>query len=420
MHAGQPSLLLGTPEAQEHFPIDSLPALFRDAGHTPRLVYLNTAGIPLRDPLSTIDIPLVIWRRTQAWTPRSTSLAIEWLHTWLSKGLDPVDAFHQITSQGNRLTTCSDSATIALRRAYRTWGTQRHARTHRSGEPLHYLDRDEPKALIARHMRELAESPAQRVLAIVAYAEPGNRVADLGDQLRRELRRQGEKLFAIKQRLLTFPELRHQLHIDLPSLMEQDLQREPGERIHHLLRRHAPTVRGRTRRVLWLDWGVCGKGLEQAALHKSQLCAWLRFCSQHLAASCPDDIRIITYIALETKKPEKVERILDAQLDEPWALHAAFAIDKLRPTRVNKSHLLKYLRNHTDCDANIHLELAALLLEATNGDLPALSSSSIPRPRAEPGTIWSASCAASWASTRSPTPMMTTSSNPEPSPCLPC
>ncbi|MEM9492587.1 MAG: hypothetical protein AAGC55_25790, partial [Myxococcota bacterium] len=315
-HAGQPCMVLDGADGPEPVEMHKLVKLLRD--HRPRLVYLNTGGVALTDPLGQAEIPLVIWRRTSGWSPDSAPLAIAWLQRWLldsgPSNRDPVDAFHECCAQLG-ITQSGEAATAIVRSHYDTWTTVARASKRTYVAPVKALDRDEPKALIAKHVGELARSESQRVLAIVAHAEHGNRLADLWDQMRYYLNHQGERVFAINWKTVTFPELvsdRAQLAIDLPVFLDQDLDRQPGERIDAMLRRHAPPfVRGEARRVLWLNWGVLRrperKGKDKTKTEKplsikAALTEWLTFVSTSLVTDCPDDVRIVAYVARETPK----------------------------------------------------------------------------------------------------------------------
>ncbi|MEM9489651.1 MAG: CHAT domain-containing protein, partial [Myxococcota bacterium] len=196
-HAGQPCLVLHGARGPEHIPVQRLVTLLRQ--HPPRLVYLNTHGAVLNDPLATEAIPLVIWRRTSHWTASAHALAVDWFERWLTargdsiadRGGDPIAALHQVCQERN-LSHCSEAATVLVRRHYSEWTVRRRVRASKTVAPIIALDRDGPKAMIAKHLRELAQSRTQRVLAIVAHAKPGNQLSDLWQQLRYELEQQGE------------------------------------------------------------------------------------------------------------------------------------------------------------------------------------------------------------------------------------
>ncbi|MCG8425136.1 MAG: hypothetical protein MJE77_45230 [Proteobacteria bacterium] len=368
-HRGRPCLLLDrnadATNGPDHLAIEDLARLVEN--FTPNLVYLNTSGTALVDPLAHVRIPLVLWRRLPDWAERPGDLAVAWLRRWLDqKGdADPLDALHNVCK--NDL-TCPEAATLGARSAYRTWNTHRRARLARSGSPALLLDRDVLKALIVKHLRELARSPRRRILAIVAHAEPGNRVADLSSQLRHELDIQGESVVAVQSRRVAFPAQRYQLDVDLLDHLQHDLKADPGEPIAHLLRRHSPHVRGEVRRVLWLDWGTCGEGFDQPALKAVELRAWLQFGSQFLAANCPDDLRVVAYLAIETARSKKIAALIKDERKQPWARKPELWLEEMRPDRVSEEHLLNYLGNHTQCDPHLHVELAELLDEECNGD----------------------------------------------------
>ena len=201
-----------------------------------------------------------------------------------------MQALHEVSQ---RLST-AEAATLLVHGNYRIWQTQGFHRTAFQDRLSHLrLNRSEQKALVARHLRELCSSDARRVLALVAYAEPGNLLHALHEQLQYDLDLASVDFAEINWRHLEFPSLREQLAADLEAELRLQLQADPAEPLPHLLRRHAPPGVGMGKRaVVWLNWGVFGHQAQQASLKPTELGAWLRFTSDILGSQCPADLRL--------------------------------------------------------------------------------------------------------------------------------
>ncbi|WP_428262354.1 effector-associated domain 2-containing protein [Haliangium sp.] len=385
---GAPCLLLDPPDdgagpdddhAPDALPLSEFAHLLGQTDPKPSVVYLHTGARSSRttgtNPFIDADIPLVLWRPRPRRSEASSQLALSWLKRWLGDGDDPVEALHEAGRRAG-LTTDPEAASVVASTSYLTWSTQQADVVSRTSPPLACLDRDEAKALVVRHVLELAQSRTRRVTAVVAYAKPGNHIADLWSQLRRELRVRGEAQVAVNWRQLELPlsfrqpykgqDRRERLRADLERALRHGLEADDNEPLRMLLSRHAPRNPGRARRVLWLTWGVCGEGHEQPPLKGYHLEAWTNFAAEVLARSCADNLRVISYLAMETPHPDKVSKKLADLLDELSA-EAAFALDDIELGSVAKKHLLNYLRDHTDCAATLHKELAERIMAETRG-----------------------------------------------------
>ena len=143
----------------------------------PAVVFLNVTGLTDSGltPSQALgnSVPLVIWRRASEWEADAASPVTQWLYRWLQKGEDPVTALHAVDR----------SANLAAHGRYRTWRTA--VQPAGWGERLARLklDRDEQKAQVGKHLKELARSDSRRIMALVAYAASGNLLDTLPQQL---------------------------------------------------------------------------------------------------------------------------------------------------------------------------------------------------------------------------------------------
>ncbi len=386
LEKGAPSLVLG--EGGDRLPLERLGEMFERAGHRPDVVYLNVAFAALRGDVSRSDlgagmpstlpgleaVPLVVWRRLPEWQGDSTTRAIAWLKRWLGSGADPVAALHP--EEGDDDLPGAEAATLAAHAAYRTWKTATFRLPSQELKPRLRLDRDKQKALVRKHLAELARSDTRRVMALVAYAAPGNSIAALREQLRDYLEVEAADLAEINWRRLQLPDVRANLRRDLEYELDLQLGADSKELPAHLLRRHAPTVTGSGKRaIIWLEWGTTGEEY-QPPLSAKQLGDWLRFSSEYLGSRCPDDLRLVSYLAIEagSSKHKKLARALQAERRQPWNRRREFRMSVLPALgEVPEDELLDFLEDpdNSSCDPQIQTEVAERIIAATGGDFDA-------------------------------------------------
>ena len=140
-----------------------------------------------------------------------------------------------------------------------------------------------------------------------------------------------------------------------------------------LLRDKAPRAVGPNRKpVLWINWTPAGGGSHATPLPAEHLVAWLHFSSGFLVAHCPDDLRIVSYLALEVPATEHEDfaRKLQEHRRQPWCRTPAFRLSELSPLdRVGESDLLFFLEEtaNSSCDAGIVIEVTERIIAQTGG-----------------------------------------------------
>lgn len=374
---GRPSLLLEGAQGAEPLALAELRRLFESVGHTPAAVYLNTEGLTVPEGVTPDQVlgdgvPFLLWCRRPEWSPDSTTLALLWLHRWLGQGEDPVAAFHRV--QRDLFPPSCEAHTLAIHSNYRTWRTSTYQASAQRHYPSLRLDRDHQKSLVRKHLEELVRSGSRRVMALVPYAAPGNSIPSLWDQLRHDLELSLSHLAEINWLRFQFPEGRSNLRRDLEEELKLQLGAQPNEPVPYLLRRHAPRAVAPGRKpLLWLDWGAFGaaSGL-QPELADEHLEAWLRFSSEYLGTQCPDDLRIVSYAALEIpgSRYEDLAHTLKEQRRQTWCRTPAFRLSELPPLgQVGESDLLDFLEdpNNSSCDPGIQTEIAERIVARTQG-----------------------------------------------------
>ena len=142
-----------------------------------------------------------------------------------------------------------------------------------------------------------------------------------------------------------------------------------------LLRGRAPKAVGPNRRpVLWINWVPAAAGDRAALLPDEHLAAWLQFSCGFLVANCPDDLRIVSYLALEVPEHEEFSRKLQAHRRQDWCRTPAFRLSELPPLgKVGESDLLFFLEEaaNSSCDAGIVREVTERIITKTAGTFEA-------------------------------------------------
>lgn len=354
----------------ESLALNELVEIFRAVGHLPEMIYLNTTGLGRPDELCT-EVPMVLWRRRSEWEDDSASLALAWMRRWLEQGENPAMALH--AAARTLLGTSLEAATLGVHSTHRAWKTHVLRGLARERLVRLRLDRDHQKALVAKHLKEVARSDSRRAMALIAYAAPGNSIAELREQLRDYLIVEMADLAEIDWiGPLEWPPASGDLRRHLEDDLRVQLGAEADEPTAHLFRRHAPTSPGAGKKsVLWLDWGTFGDG-HAAKLKPADLEAWLRFASEYLSFHCPDDLRIVAYLTIESQDSEhaRLDDALRKHRREPWCRRQEFRLTVLPPLgEVAEEDLLDFLEDeaNSSCPAPIQTEMAERLIAQTGG-----------------------------------------------------
>lgn len=322
--------------------------LLRLFGPTPpKLVLLNAcfggaAGWQSAGHLLSPVVPVVVCSLTTAYTHYAGALAIRFLCGVLLERRDPVELLHE-RDPSDPAQTQQDFqwATHAVFARYTSWEpTPIHVQRHDPRNPLR-IDRVHARAQVVEQVSALLDGSKRRVEALVAYGHEHTLVEKFSWQATDHLLRR--RVAPVATVSLRFPQTR----TDLYQQLCEDFQRQvcaPGEPPHHSLRRHAPKSRAAGKPVLWLDWGVCGDGAPQEKLNLEQLRAWLAWSSEFLCKHCPDDLRIVSFLAL--RRPlDKYELLAEKMEDYKLELGSdRFRAWLLTPLpRVKKGELKDYL-----------------------------------------------------------------------------
>ncbi len=380
---GEPVLLLGPDDAREPFPVQDLEQALLRAEPAPCLLILALRGAAAAQLMARLAarlgerIALVLRLATgDAQTARHVLLAL--LRAWLGEGKEPVAALHRLLRTplpGDADGPLSaDPACIGIHADVLDWRTDPDGRSRHDPLPRLALDREDQKAGVNRMLDDLVKDPRLRVLSIVAYGTPDNRLAELPEQLRWDAEDRVQDSADITPVRIDLPAPRPDLADCLPGHVAQTLRAAPGEAPGALLRRQCPPgLRPGTAAVLWLDWGlqVHDGSKAQGAAIQAALDAVIRYAARHLAAACPDDLRLVCMLCIELPEDRNagIEGLLRHLRSQPWHRSDRCKTRSLQPLgQVDEQHLSDYLAQiHTELDRLSRDELVGLILARTQG-----------------------------------------------------
>lgn len=284
---------------------------------------------------------------------------LAWLEAILSddQRLDPVTALH-----GN------DHAFAACRTAYSAWDSQLGGAQLDEDLARLLLDRDRQRSALNQARDDFIAPRAKlRVQCFLAAGTPGNRIEDFPQQALTHLQlhhRTGVRVLLHGVSVLPTDqdldsiELRLRRALDLPSV-------HPAEG----LRPKQPRLSNETLLPI-LAWGL--KPGADPAQRRDVARAILRFNRERLAPGCPDDIRVLSLIALEPDDADELDTLRDdlQTLDDTLTDGAgynrapAFRFEALDPLGgVDKRHLRAYFGSeHCTCPDDLRLAYPGLLL----------------------------------------------------------
>lgn len=345
----------------------------------PACVFFNTAQAAVLDLAGYFPgVPLVLQRQGRQPPQDAEELPTAWLRAWLGQGQDPVAALHGLKADP------VETHRLAVRADYRHWQTDFPSENLKQSLAHLLLDLIAQKGAASHYLGNLLGSRAARVMTLVPYGEAGNLMAHVHEQLLDNARAALQGRAHLRCVNLQFPPARHNLYVDLGRELagQLGLDRESGETVEQLLRRHAPPPEPDRRRVLWLHWGLFGQPPDAAAAHYqaplngAQLKDWLGFVSGYLALHCPREIHLVCSLAIEAPadKHAAIERLLDetsdAWTDEKCRLRILPPLGK-----VPRHELLDFLTDHAQgCPQSLRKELADRLIRATAGQFEPLAA----------------------------------------------
>lgn len=243
-------------------------------------------------------VPAVISSITRIWRDQAVLLSEHWLRLIALDGVEPVEAVHQRPDTA-RL-AAFHAWSYAVHAYYDTWTVEDDAQADKSlrGKVSHRLDRKTQRARLLLQAGELRRAE-RRVLAVIGFSsEDDSQLPDeLSDLLLEDLKTRCADQFVFEKCVVDMPADPRWMS----RAIKQGLDGDPGANLTHLLSAAAPEAD--VTATLWLDFGTFGKRF--TALKTSQFDAWLHACDE-IAAHCPPDLRVIAFMAIDSKSHEKL------------------------------------------------------------------------------------------------------------------
>ncbi len=278
----------------------------------------------------------VVAVRGPSGTPWQQAYAtLDWLEAIVDAGCDPIaaTAHHPVSSE-----TALARATMRVYTGYDLWHTQRMATGEARVHALKEVDRKSQRANAWNQIRDLAAGDVLRVLNLVAFGGEGEHIEWLGRQIDQHVRTE-----LARGRDLVVTPFEVELDFAAPtfddSLWNTLGGADPARFLTERARRHR--AQGR-RTVFLLDWGT----LDLEAHGRPVLGAWARFAHTHLVALCPEDARIVSFLAVKCEADHDADLqddVIDAEPPSPTpgvAVQAGF-LPRLGP--VSRQDLETYL-----------------------------------------------------------------------------
>lgn len=381
----QCQLIVGDGVNSESLSLQRLQRMLGELHEPPRVVYLNTEFHgDHRVPWTKLTTPeqlltgasALIWRRLPSFADDSTLLASDWLRTWADEGQDPLSALHSLHL---RYPGSTEASSLLIVTRVREWTTRAATRgVVDAGKIKLQLDRVQQKAQTVHHVREIGSSPVRRVLALVGYGAPskskGVAVEHLADQLVARLDSDAAELQVVHKRV-QFPQIGSDSLREIELAFSASLGIDPQENLRQLLRRTAPrpTRTGVVRTVLWLNWGVSGIN-DKPAWTQTQIEQWARFCAETLAPACPEDVRLVAFMAMNLANADEgktISKQVNALRSKAWSQQAVFQLRVLPQLEaISEDDLVEFLEDprYSNCPAYLRHEVASLVIARTGGD----------------------------------------------------
>lgn len=315
------------------------------------------------------DVPVTVANATTSWSQYSGAAAIALLRRCLVLGNDPVIAAHALDESAS--TRGFEWAMRTIHADYRSWRAQPYATMGQISPIGLRLDRDGSRERALSRVAHLVRSDEHRLMALIVYANEGNRVDLAHEQIKDHLEDHAYHLAQISWQRVRFP-LEKEVQVeDFERELAASLGAMPGEPIAYALRRNARglEVASSATPIVWLDWGVFGHPYDRI-IGRRTFMSWVEYCSE-LAHDTPPDIRVIAYMGFETKPSahDKLEELV-RELSLRYLASHAFSVELVPPLpNLSVIDIARFLqdRNNSRCPPELVMDMARLLFKDTAG-----------------------------------------------------
>jgi hypothetical protein len=167
----------------------------------------------------------------------------------------------------------------------------------------------------------------------------------------------------------SFPNPREALESSLGEVLRASPELRGDLPILAALRRFAQPHPSKPTPVLWIDWGTAGH--KDDPISSDELREWVVFSEKVLARGCPPDMRIVSYLAIQTPTEnhgllvECIEEFKEDYNDASFQCELIPALPKV--TRVEIRDYLLFDPPNTLCPKDRAREAAEVIYRETNG-----------------------------------------------------
>lgn len=308
----------------------------------------------------SMDVPLVIAHRTNAWSPQTGEMAVQWFKACLGELEEPVPAIHRLQVRAN--TRVKGWTALTIHTDYSTLRIRRPPGRRPLINPLSF-DRDAQRALTVRQVAHLARDEKQRVEAILAYADVGNLVEEISGQLFEDIGIELHGKVHAEALTVHLPYRKDHLFQALDDALDRG--RTDGE-FNLKLRDLEACLDGDVVPVLWLDWRHPMN--EPSELSETDIRTWFAYGCERLADACPESLRIVSFISIQKPADEhdRFHKTIDSFREKIWS--EQFHITLLPALgNVSTALLMDELRKKYDCPTGLVSDVARSIHAVTNG-----------------------------------------------------
>ena len=281
---------------------------------------------------------------------------IDWMHAVLEQSIDPVRAINE--SGIDRMTVWAN---------YERWEATLAVETKPIRDDLAklLLDRHRQRETISKTSLDALHNPKMRIIATVACGESSDWLDLFHQQIWTTLRTDLKSYAVVHQTVLRFPSNVNGLE-DIQEGLHRALTESTHQKLSSLCENQLSKAR-RDSKLLWiLHWEPQGTSIGRE-FGQNRFLLWEQFCRERLAVGCPERMRILCLLPLESNEPDKVRTLVDKRKrDFENRAYRFFELDPL--SRVGEDDLGAFLQGEDiQCPDDLLNSLPNLIFRQTNG-----------------------------------------------------
>lgn len=253
---------------------------------------------------------------------------------------------------------------------YKEWLYKTTRPSTKSQTSLWILNRQSQRKEAHRPVLNLARSPKQKVLCMIALAEQGNSLNEFHNTLLIDFREWLSENIRIDRRSINLKFVNGMTVDTVKNKLLEKLSKKPRDTVRTILSNNFER-RGEKPPVLLLNWGVVD---DNDPLSENLIKAWLSFCLDELTPNCPDDLDIICYLGIsrDSSVHEDIQKTVKRLKQRQKFEQDSLKIVLLPPLgRVSEADIFGFLKSgQSDCysDNNVFIrKLAKHIYTKTQG-----------------------------------------------------